>query len=147
MSLLNDLITTVGLDRTFFYQLFLAVILYFVSKKLFFQPYLKNFEKSEESAKGRLAGVRQLEEEIEKQKLLYEEQARRVHQKFQDRFLAIKHEAQKDFEKKSLKIRKEQKEHVKKERQALLRDMEKQSLFMEIAFPSLARLLVEKIKS
>ena len=72
MSLLNDLVKTIGLDSSFFYQLVLAVVLYFILKKLFLQPYLESFEKRQKLTRGRMKSSEELGKKVEESKALYE---------------------------------------------------------------------------
>ena len=146
MSLLSDLISTLSLDRSFFYQFFIAGILYFISKKLVFQPYLENFEQHQKLTKGRLKSSKDLEEKIEEKKRLYEKKAKFVHQEFQKTFNKIKQTAQESYLNKSLKLQKEQKNLMEKERENLKQALKDQSARLEKDLPFLTKLLVEKIK-
>lgn len=146
MDLLNDLINTVGLDRSFFYQLALAVLLYFISKKLFLQPYLENFDKRQKLTKGRMKSSKALEEKIEEKKILYEQKAKEVHKKFQKVFNTIKQQAQESYLTEHLKLQTEQKTLMEKERKNLNQALKEQETALEKDFPLLAELLVKKIK-
>ena len=147
MAVLTDLINTVGLDQSFFYQLALAVLLYFLSKKLFLQPYLESFDKRKELTKGRMKSSKELEEKIEKAKSHYEQKAREVHKKFQELFNRIKQEAQKDFLEERVKAQEEQKRDFKKEKQNLNQALREQNLVLQKEIPFLVAQLVEKMKS
>ena len=147
MSLLSDLINTIGLDKSFFYQLVLAVALYFISKKLFFQPYLESFEKRQKFTKGRLESSKNLEEKIEEKKSFYDQKAKFVHQEFQKIFNEIKQKAQASYQKESLKLQEEQKELMAKDREKLNQALKDQSAGLEKDLPFLVKLLVGKIKS
>lgn len=147
MSLLNDLVKTIGLDNSFFYQLVLAVVLYFVLKRLFLQAYLESFEKRQKLTKGRMKSSKELGKEIEESKALYEKKAKLVHERFQEVFSKIKQKAQEDYLKEFLQMRKEQKELVTREKKSLNQALKKQSDSLEKEIPLLTKLLVEKIKS
>ena len=145
MSLLNDLIQTVGLDKGFFYQLFWALILYFVSKKILFQPYLEKLRQKEELTKGRMDNVKTLEAQLAKQQILYEQKAKTVHKEFQKVFNKIKEQAQNHFLKESLKLQEEHKSQVAQEREKLSQNLKEQREVLQKELPTLTKLLVEKI--
>lgn len=147
MSLFWDLIEVVGLDTSFYYQLLLAVALYFVSKKLFFQPYLKSFEKRKELTRGRATKNKKREEEIEEKKQLYEKKAKELNQKFQEVFSKIKKSATDKYLKESLELQETQKKEIFNGRAHLLKEIKKQELNLEKDIPLLAELLSEKIKN
>ena len=146
MALLRDLINTVGLDISFFYQLFLAIIVYFISKKLFFQPYLENFKKSQKLTKGSLKSSEEIEKSIEEKKVLYEQKAKSVHEKFQETFSKIKNQSQKDYLLKTSKLQEEQRNFLDKERKNLNQSVKTQEDLLKQDVPSFVSLLVEKIK-
>ena len=147
MSLLNNLIQTIGLNNSFFYQLALAVVLYFISKKLFLQPYLESLEKRQKLTKGRMKSNKELEEKIEANKSIYEEKAKSVHEQFQEFFNKIKHKAQQDSLNEIGQLQNEQKEFISKEKEKLNQTIKEQSALLEKDIPILTKLLVEKIKS
>ena len=147
MSLLNDLVKTIGLDSSFFYQLVLAVVLYFILKKLFLQPYLESFEKRQKLTRGRMKSSEELGKKVEESKALYEKKAKLVHEQFQEVFNKIKQKSQEDYLKEILQMRKEQKEFITREKESLNQALRKQSDSLEKELPFLTKLLVEKIKS
>lgn len=147
MDLLGNLISTVGLNSSFFYQLILAVLLYFILKRVFLQPYLESFEKRQKFTKGRLKSSKKLEEQIEENKKLYEQKAKLVHEKFREVFNKIKLKAQEDYQVESLKVYTEQKNFIEKERDKLKRSLKEQEVLMGKELPFLIKLLVEKMKS
>ena len=147
MDLLNSLIDTVGLDQSFFYQLALAVILYFISKELFLRPYIKNFNKRQELTKGRMKSGQELEGKIEEKKILYEQKAKELHKKFQEIFNTVKQKAQEDCLKETLKIQANQKQWIERERQSLKQALKQEETALEKEMPLLVNLLVEKIES
>lgn len=147
MELLNNLINTVGLDKSFFYQLVLAVALYFCSKKILFEPYIKSFDKRQRITKGRVKGAQDLEKQIEEKKKFYEEKAKQVHQSFQEVFSKIKQEAVSQHLKEAFQLQKKQKEQIAYEREQVRQVAEKQEKELETALPSLSRLLVDKIEN
>ena len=147
MNILMDFINTVGLDKSFFVQLFLCVALYFIAKKLFLKAYLDNFERSEKLTKGRISSSKDLEEKIEKQKDLYEQKAKTIHVEFQKVFDEIRKQAQKKYQKDSFNIQTEQKDLIKNQRATLKKSLEEQELELQKELPLLKDLLVEKIKS
>ncbi len=147
MSLLSNLIETIGLNSSFFYQLALAVALYFISKKLFLQPYLKSLEKRQKLTKGRMKNSKKLEEQIEASKAIYEEKAKSVHEQFQQIFHKIKQKNQQDSLNEIGRLQKEQKEFISKEKEKLNHAIKEQSVLLEKDLPILTKLLVEKIKS
>lgn len=146
MELWNNLIRTVGLDKSFFYQLVMAVTLYFISKKLFFEPYLKKQTEREERTKGRMIQSRKIELRVERKKQEYERKAKAVHREFQEVFNAIKLRTKEDYEKENLKIEKEQKLYLVREREKLHKALREQEKALEEELAPLARLLAEKIR-
>ena len=147
MEMLNDFIQTVGLDKSFFFQLALAVFLYFISKKLFLEDYLENFKKTESLTKGRMNRTQDLDEKIEKQKNLYEEKAKALHKEFQKIFGEIKKKAQKKHQEKLLNVQKEHKDFLKNQKALLQQSLEEQETQLKKEQAFLAELLVQKIKS
>ena len=147
MDTLQNIINTVGLDGSFFYQLFLAVGLYFVSKKLFFQPYLKTLNQRGALTRGRLKHSEELSIQIKKNKRLYEQKAKELNKKFQTIFNEIKKRAQENYLSETLIIEQEQKEWIKKQRRNLSQACKEQEKSMEQNLPRLVKLLVEKIRS
>ncbi len=146
MGLLANFIGAVGLDQSFFYQLALAGALYFISKRLFLQPYIESADKRRELTKGRIKNSQSLEEKIEKKKILYEQKAKKAHQKFQEIFNVIKKEAQDKNLNEALKIQAQQKQLLEKERENLSRAIKEQETALEKDLPLLADLLAKKIK-
>lgn len=146
MEMINDFINTVGLDKSFFFQLALAVILYFISKELFLKEYLENFKKSEQLTKGRMIQNKDLEDKIEKRKDLYEQTAKRVHTEFQKVFDEMRATTQKKHQKDTLNLQKEQKDLMKKQRTMLKQSLEEQEHQIQKELPFLVNLLVEKMK-
>ena len=147
MDLLKSLIDTVGLDQSFFYQLALATVLYFISKELFLQPYIRNSNKRQELTKGRMKSNKDLEGKIEEKKTLYEQKAKELHKKFQEIFNIIKQKAQEDCLTETLKIQTDQKQWIEKERQSLRQALKIEEIALGKDLPLLVDLLVEKIKS
>ena len=147
MDMLQNLINTVGLDNSFFYQLFLAVVLYFTSKNLFFQPYLKTLNQRRALTKGRLQHSQELSAQIEKNKKLYEQKAKELNKNFQSVFSKIKNKSQKNHLNETLIIEQKHKDWIKNQRDNLSRVCEEQEKSLEQALPNLVKLLTEKIKS
>lgn len=145
MNLLNELINTVGLDKSFFYQLCLAVALYFLLKKLLFQPYLEKLSQRESLTQGRLKNSEELGLKIEEKKKAYEEKAQKLHIEFQKIFNKSKKQAQDNFLKESLKLKEEQKDWIKKERSNLKLALKEQEQILEKELKELTKLLVKKI--
>ena len=147
MSLLRDLINTVGLDSSFFYLFLLTAGLYFISKNLFFQPYLEKLAERQKRTKGRLKSSKELESQIEEKKIIYQQKAQKIHKEFQETFNQIKHKTQENYLSENLKLKKEQKKELEKERQNLNQALKEQEAALEKDFPLLLKLLVDKIKS
>ena len=147
MSLLSDLISTVGLDSSFFYQFLLTAGIYFISKNLFFQPYLEKFKERQERTKGRLKSSKVLELQIEEKKMIYKQKAQKIHKEFQEIFNQIKQKAQESYLSENLKLKKEQKKELEKKRRILSQALKEQEMALEKDLPLLVELLVGKIKS
>ena len=144
--MIADFIRALGLDFSFFYQLILAVFLYFASKRLFFAPYLKSFQQRQERTKGRMQSSRELEQKIEESRKIYEEITRQNHKEFQEIFGRIKQKFVQETAQESARLHREQKEIMAVERENLRRDVKKQDLLLEKDLPVLTKLLVDKIK-
>ena len=145
MDLLNRLIKTVGLNESFFYQLLLALCLYFISKKLIFEPYIKSFKQRQSLTKGRMAGNKELDLKIEEKKALYEKKAQKIHTKFQEIFNQIRQKIQEDYLSESLKLKSAQKEQLAQKRQSLSAEIKAQEEGLKKDIPFLAKSLAEKI--
>ena len=146
MSMFNDFIQAIGLDSSFFYQLLLAVALYFILKNLFFQPYLESFEKRQKLTKGRMKASRELEKKIAEQKSFYEKRAKFVHNQFQKIFSEIKQKAQENYLNESVKFQKEQKDLIAKEKSNLKLAFKEQDVILQKDLPDLVKLLVKKVR-
>ena len=144
--MIADFITSLGLDFSFFYQLALAVLLYFASKKIVFEPYLKSFQQRQERTKGRLKTSRDLEQKIEQSRKIYEDTARQNHKEFQETFGRLKEKARASALKESERLHREQKELMGVSKDSLQREVKKQDLLLEKDLPVLTKLLVDKIK-
>lgn len=146
MEMLQILIRTVGLNDSFFYQLALAVLLYFISKKLFFEPYLIQLKKREEKTKGRMARHQEIDLRLERKKKEYEKKAQKINREFQEVFSQIHLQAQDDYINENQKIEKEQKLWIQKQRNLIQQALAEQEKSLEKDFPFLTQLLADKIK-
>ena len=146
MSLLKNLIETLGLNHSFFFHFFLGLLLYLVSKKILFQPYLKELKQKEALSKGRMENIKKINQDLESQKQLYSQKAQQIHKEFKSTFHKIKEKAQAQFLKESQSLKKEQGQWIKQGREALKQSLKEQEQSLENSFPQLTKLLVEKIK-
>ena len=147
MEILNSLVQTLKLDQSFFYHLILAVFLYFISKKWLFRPYIFAMNQRRKLTKGRLEKSEDEELEIQKKKDLYDKKAQKIHKDFQELFSKMKNKAGEDFSKDSLKLEKEQKAWLKREKKNLEENAQKQNEILEKQIPQLKTALLSKIKS
>ena len=147
METLNSLIQTLSLDYSFFYHFILALILYFISKSLLFQPYISTMDQRRNFTKGRLAKSEDLDLQIQKNQELYEIKAKKIHAEFQKFFTEIKVKAMESFSKDSLNLEKEQKLWLEKESARLKDSAQKQNQVLEKEIPQLKSALLNKIKS
>lgn len=147
MELLRNLIQTLSLNHTFFYHFLLSLVLFFLSKKLLFEPYIVAMDQRSALTKGRRAGLKDLDLKIEQKKELYEKKAKETHKKFQSVFNSLKEDVLSDFESKNLKQKEEQKKWLKEQRADLKTWLNKQNDFLEKELSQLSTALLDKIKS
>ena len=147
METLKNLIQTLSLDHSFFYHLILATVLYFVSKKWLFQPYISAMDKRVSLTKGRLEQSQDLDAQIQESQELYEKKAQKIHKEFQKHFNGIKDKALAEFSKESLKLEKDQKLYLDEERKKMQEQRLKQNKILEKEIPQLKTALLDKIKS
>ncbi|MCY4321706.1 MAG: hypothetical protein OXC37_04825 [Bdellovibrionaceae bacterium] len=147
METLKTLIQTLSLDHSFFYHLILALILYFISKKWLFQPYIAKMDERSRLTKGRMDTNEEKKLEIEKKKELYEEKAKNIHKEFQKLFSVMKNKAMENFSKESLKLEKDQKTFLDEQKKNLVENAKKQNEILEKSLPQLKESLLGKIKS
>ena len=147
METLKTLIQTLSLDHSFFYHLVLALILYFISKKWLFQPYIAKMDERSKLTKGRLETNEQKELEIQKKRDLYDEKAKDIHKEFQKLFSVIKNESLETFSKESLKLEQDQKTYLEGQKKDLVDNAKRQNDILEKDIPQLKEVLLRKIKS
>ena len=147
METLNNLMQTVGLNSSFFYQLFIAVMLFFVSKKWLWAPYIEKMDERDRLTKGRFSNTKNLDLKIQANQELYEKKAKKIHKDFQDVFNKIKETALQDFSKKSLELEKGHKESLKKRMNDLKSAVKDQEKALKEDLPNLSSLLLNKIKN
>ena len=145
MELLQNLIETVGLDRSFFFQLALIPVLYLILKKLLFKPYLDECIKRETLTKGRLEEGQDLTQEIEDKKNLYKEKAKKLDEEFSSLFNKSKEEITLDFAKKLEVLEQEQKKNIKLEREKIKKDQDQLNQALKQELPQMSSLLEKKI--
>ncbi len=145
MSLFKDFIETVGLDHTFFYQLIIITLLYFVVKKLFLLRYYQDVEKRRERTKGSFSKSKEVEEKIVNLEKKYSQKAQTLNQKFQDVFGRIKEESEKSFQKNKLILEEEQRKRLESQRSQILKDKNQEEQKLEKDMPHLVQSLVDKM--
>ena len=145
MEVLTQLVETLGLNASFFYQLIIAVVVFFISKNSLWKPYIKNMEERERLTKGRLSNTKELDLKIESQKELYEKKVQQLDKDFQTVFNEMKEKALQEFSKKSLKMEEEHKESLKRKRVHLKSMVEDQQKLLQKEIPALQELLLTKI--
>ena len=146
MDILTNLITTIGLDKSFFYQFAIIAITYFVTKKLFLQPYYNLLQKRQDLTKGKEVGSKKLEQNIEELKETYEQKAAKIHKDFQSVYSEIKKQAERNFGEQKQNITEKQLVQTAQKRNHLVEEQAKQDKELEKDIPNLAQSLVEKIK-
>ena len=147
METLRNLIQTLSLDHSFFYHLFLAFVLYFISKKWLFQPYISAMDKRRSLTKGRLEQNQGLDAQIQESQELYDKKAKKIHKEFQEHFGKIREKALENFSKESLKLEKDQKLCLEGERKRLQEQAQAQNKILEKEISSLKTALLDKIKT
>lgn len=145
METLKNLAQTLSLDYSFFFHLLLACVLYFVSKKYLFQPYISALDKKASLTKGRLKQSQSLDTQIQESEELYEKKAKKIHKEFQGSFNEIRDKVLDSFSKASLKLEKEQKLHLDQERKKLHSQAREQNKVLEKEIPQLKMTLLNKI--
>lgn len=147
METLNNLIQTLGLNHTFFYHFLVASLLFFISKKWLWLPYIKSMEKRNELTKGRLSNTKDLDLKIQANQELYEKKAKQIHRDFQVIFNKRKEKTLQDFSQKSLEYERDHKESLKKKMTNLKSSVQKQESLMQKEISGLSEILLNKIKS
>lgn len=147
METLNNLIETLGINYTFFYHFLVATLLFFISKKRLWIPYIESMDKRNELTNGRLSNTKELDLKIQNQKDLYEKKAKKIHSDFQAVFNEIKTKALQDFSKKSLELETNYKASLTKKLNDLKLAVKNQEPALEQEISILSGLLTEKIKS
>ncbi|MDE0092674.1 MAG: hypothetical protein OXN83_05275 [Oligoflexia bacterium] len=147
MEILTGLIQTLALDYSFFYHLVLAFVLFSISKKWLFQPYISAMNQRRNFTKGRLEKSEDLELKIQKNKGLYDKKAKKIHKEFQKLFNKIRDNTLAQFSKDSLKLETDQKHWFKREKTKLQEAADRQNRILENEIPQLKEVLLNKIKS
>ena len=138
---------TVGLNHSFFYHLLFSALLFFISKKWLWKPYIQEMDRRTQLTKGRMNSTKDLDLKIQANKELYEKKAKHLHREFQTVFNQIKEDSLNRFSEQSLKIEKEHKESLKQKRQALQQKAKEQEELLQKELPALSELLLSKIKN
>lgn len=146
METLNNLIQTVGLNHSFFYHILIGLIVYPISKKGLWIPYIESLDEKNKLTKGRLSNTKELDLQIQDCRELYEKKAKKIHKDFQAVFNEIKELALREFSKKSLELEKESKKRLSKKISDLKAMVKNQEEPLKKELPSLSMLLVSKIK-
>lgn len=146
MELLNNLIHTVGLNESFFYQFLLVVGLYFVTQKLFLQAYHDNVQKRSELTQGKLTSNQEIENKIKTLQEEYEQKARGLNKKFQHIFHQIKEDAEQKTKEKKKQIEDTYQKNLKLAENQLKKQEQAQSEEIQKEIPSLVEALTEKMR-
>ena len=147
MEVLSNLAQTLELNHSFFYHLLLAFILFLLSKKWLFQPYISAMNQRRKFTKGRLEKSESLDQEIQKNKELYEQKAKKIHKEFQKLFSGIRDKALENFSKESLKLEKDQKLWLEREQNKSRESAQAQNKILENEIPQLKSALLGKLRS
>ena len=147
METLKTLIQTLSLDQSFFYHLVLSFILYFISRKWLFQPYILAMDQRRSLTKGRLEKNEKRELAIQNSQQLYEKKAKKLNKEFQGIFSEIREKALESFSKESLKLEADQKLWLEREKRKLTEQAKEQNKILEREIPQLKANLLNKIKS
>ena len=146
MDFLKGFIGTLGLDKTFFFQISLVVVLYFILNKLLFRPYLKLLEKRESLTKGKFSEGKQLEVQMESLKQEYEKRSRKLYSEFQKLFSKIKQESEKEFQIKREALKKAHSDLLRAKKEEILKSEKESEEDIKKAIPSFVEALVNKMK-
>ena len=146
MDFLKGFIDTLGLDKTFFFQFLLVVLLYFVLNKLLFRPYLKLLEKRESLTKGKFSEGKQLGIQTESLKQEYEKKSRKLYSEFQKLFSKIKEESEKEFQIKKEGLKKVHSELLRTKKEEISKAQKESEEELKKAIPSFVEALVNKMK-
>lgn len=146
MDFVKGFISTLGLDSSFFFQLALAVALYFIIARLLFKPYFELMEKRQQLTKGRFAKGRKLEVDIEKLKQEYEKTAKEVYSAFQKDFGRIKSQAESEYKTQLKQLQEEQVQTLTREKERIANEKEKLILLLKSDLPHLGKTLAKKLR-
>ena len=145
MDFLLSFFEILGLDGTFFIQLFLAAALYAVSARVFFRPYAEMAAKREELTRGRFKKIKILEEKTLVLQKQYEKKAREAYAAFQKDFLKIKALSEEEFkEKLALLLERHRKETAASLQKISSRQKEEMAAVRQ-DIPAMAKDLAEKL--
>ena len=146
MEIFITFIETVNLNFSFFYHLILAMILFFISKGMLFEPYIASMNQRHRLTKGRVENRKKLDTEIQKKQELYEKKAQKINKQFQGIFEQSKKKSQEWFASQALKIQNKQKDLLKEKRAQLQQKTRQQKELLEQSLPELSESLLKKIK-
>ena len=147
MEILRDLAQTLALDLSFFYHIVLAFLLFFVSKKWLFQPYIASMNQRRDFTKGRMEKSGDLDLQIQNSRVLYDQKAKKIHKEFQELFNKVREESLTQFSEESLKLEQEQKLWLQRERLKMKESAEEQNKILAKEIPQLKSALLNKVKS
>lgn len=81
-----ELLTSLGINQTFFYQIVIFLIAFFFLKKVVFLPYYKAFEEREKRTSGGQSTAHELHHQLATLEAEYQQKARETHRRITDVF-------------------------------------------------------------
>lgn len=140
-----EILTKLGIDYTFFYQLVVFLVAYIALTRLLFKPYLKAYHKRLEVTFGNQEVAEKLNAQSQELHIQYENKAREVNTKAQSYYEQAHKEAQAVQASTIEKARKEAEALVQKTRQETLVEADKARADLKKLIPELSHEIERKV--
>lgn len=142
-----EILTKLGIDYTFFYQLIVFLVAYIALTRLLFKPYLKAYHKRLEVTFGNQEVAEKLNAQSHELHIQYENKAREVNSKAQSFYEQAHKEAQAVQASTIEKARKEAEAIVQKNRQDTEAEANKARADLKKLVPELSQEIQRKVLS
>lgn len=142
-----EILTKLGIDYTFFYQLAIFIVAYIALTRLLFKPYLKAYHKRLEVTFGNQEVAEKLNAQSQELHIQYENKAKEVNSKVQSYYEQAHKEAQAVQASTIEKARKEAEALVQKTRAETLAEADKARVELKKLVPELSHEIQRKVLS